>query len=153
MTQDPFEKIAYQALVKTHITSTIQYLFETNQDFALACELENVTFTPSLPDEVQESFPKPTFFVITQYAYESAILEENDFSFESGFGTQNIGARVSIPLLAIQQIFLNHIPLIVNHVRDIDTIVKEEEIEEKITSSMKGFLSNPENQKFLKKKK
>ena len=155
MTINLLQTQEYKALMSEHIFKTIQYLFEKNQEFAIACEIKHITFTPELPLSIQESFDETVLFILSGYTFESATLEDSYFSFEAGFGSENFGSTVHVPLLAIKQLFLGDHPIILN--------LAEHTVEKKDTNkipqkqgqknSMKSLLNNPENKKLLKKKR
>lgn len=155
MTINLFQTPEYRELIQTHISQTIGYLFDKNQEFALACEVKYITFTPELPSEIKETFEETVLFILSGYTFESAQLEEDYFSFEAGFGADNFGSTVSVPLLAIKQVFVGDNPVVIN----LANPVIEEKIDilkkssESSKSSMEALLNNPENKKLLKKKK
>ncbi len=153
MTINLFQTPEYRTLIQTHIFQTIDYLFQKNQEFALACEIKYITFNPELPSDIKESFEDTVLFILSGYTFESAQLEEDHFSFEAGFGSDNFGSTVSVPLLAIKQIFVGDNPIVINLAQPV---IEREEIKEESTSkqsSMEALLNNPENKKLLKKKK
>ena len=83
--------------------------------------------------------------MLANYSFESATLNKEFLEFEAGFGSENFGAVVQIPLLAIKQIFVGEYPILIN----IASIPEEaEEID-----SMSALLNNPENAKLLKRRK
>lgn len=139
----------YASLMHTHISKMIAYLFEETQEFAIACNVSEVLFTPELPSDIKASFNENILFLISNYSFESSKLEDEYFSFEAGFGAENFGATVSMPLLAIKQLFVGELPLILNHANEED---KKETIKE-TKNSMEALLNNPQNQKFRKKVK
>ena len=147
MTINLFQTPEYRTLIKEHIERTIGYLFNKNQEFALACEIKHVNFNPELPTSVKEAFNDTVLFVLSGYTYETAKLEAGYFSFEAGFGSENFGSTVTVPLLAIKQLFVGDHPIVFNlaHPEDKEKIAKK--------SSMEALLNNPENKKLLKKKK
>ena len=147
MTINLFQTPEYRTLIEEHIEKTIGYLFNKNQEFALACEIKHVDFNPELPSSIKESFKETVLFVLSGYTYETAKLEAGYFSFEAGFGSENFGSTVTVPLLAIKQIFIGDHPIVFNLSQPID----KEDISKK--SSMEALLNNPENKKLLKKKK
>jgi hypothetical protein len=147
MTINLFQTPEYKALMQEHIEKTIGYLFNKNQEFALACEIEYVNFTPELPSDIKETFKETVLFVLSGYTYETAKLEEGYFYFEAGFGSDNFGSTVTVPLLAIKQLFVGDHPIVLN----LAEPVKKEEVSKK--NSMEALLNNPENKKLLKKKK
>ncbi len=73
---------------------------------------------------------------------------EDELIFEAGFGQENIGSFVSVPLSAILQIVIEETPILINL-----SIPKEPEEKDNggVEKSMEALLSNPENQKLFKK--
>ncbi len=147
MTINLFQTPEYKALIKEHIEKTIGYLFHKNQEFALACEIKHIHFSPELPSNIQESFQESVLFILSGYTFESAKLEEGYFSFEAGFGDDNFGSTVTVPILAIKQIFVGDHPIVFNLAQP------DQEKKRKEKNSMEALLNNPENKKLLKKKK
>ncbi len=153
MTINLFQTSEYRTLIQTHICQSIDYLFQKNQEFSLACEIKHVIFSPELPSSIQENFDDRVLFVLSGYTFESAQLEEDYFSFEAGFGSENFGSTVSVPLLAIKQIFVGDNPIMINLAQP--ALVAKETKRDKASneSSMEALLNNPENKKLLNKKK
>jgi len=152
MSLENLESSKYKHLMKRHILETIEYMFDANQEFGIACEISAVYFTPKLPQDLQESLPDITLFMLANYSFESAKIDADFISFEAGFGTENFGALVEIPLLAIKQLFVSEYPVLINIASPQEEHEKEEEVAEEI-DSMAALLNNPENAKLLKKKK
>ncbi len=147
MTINLFQTQEYRGIAHEHIEKTIGYLFNKNQEFSLACEIKYVDFMPELPSYLKANFKEIILFVLSGYTYESANLENGYFSFEAGFGEENFGSTVRIPLLAIKQVFVGDNPIVFNLAKP----VKKEPSSKK--SSMEALLNNPSNMKLLKKKK
>ncbi|SFV50048.1 FIG00469468: hypothetical protein [hydrothermal vent metagenome] len=153
MQSDIFQSKDYQELISSHLANSIEFLFENNQEFAIACEVEYLRFEPELPKDISDGFGATVLFMLTGYTYESAKLDKQYFSFEAGFGEENFGALVTLPLLSIKQIFVGEYPIAINVSRPPE---REEESDiEAIdsTRSMEALLSNPENKRLLKKKR
>ena len=93
-----------------------------------------------------QAFNEAVLFILTGYTLESAFRKDDTLVFEAGFGAENFGSVVTVPLLAIKQIFLGETPLLLNHA----TLPMPSS--PKATNSMEALLNNPENQKLLKKK-
>jgi len=147
MTINLLQTPEYKALITEHIEKTISYLFGKDQEFAIACEIKHVTFSPELPESIRETFNETVLFILSGYTFETAKMEEGYFSFDAGFGPDNFESTVTVPLLAIKQLFLGDHPIVLN---------LAEVTEKKETStqnSMEALLNNPENKKLLKKKK
>jgi hypothetical protein len=153
MTINLLQTPEYRTLIQSHIFETIKYLFDQNQEFALACEVKYITFTPELPAEIKSSFEDTVLFILSGFTFESAQLDEGYFSFEAGFGSENFGSTVSLPLLAIKQIFVGDSPIVINLANPVLESEKEKEVSASKKSSMEALLNNPENKKLLKNKK
>jgi len=139
----------FRELMQNHILRTIEYMFNSNEEFGIACEVNKVHFSPELPTEIRESLPEITLFMLANYSFESASLDNEYLSFEAGFGNENFGALVQVPLLSIKQLFVGEYPVLMN------IASPTEEIEEEVTTeidSMSALLNNPENAKLLKKR-
>jgi hypothetical protein len=149
MSINNLETEAFKELMQEHILKTIEYMFNANQEFGIACEVSDVHFAPELPSEIGSSLPEITLFMLANYSFESATLDEDFLSFEAGFGSENFGALVQIPLLAIKQLFVGEYPILMNVASCKEEVVKEEIIEE--VDSMSALLNNPENAKLLRK--
>ena len=148
MSMKKLETSAYQELMKEHIYATVEYMFNHDQEFGVACETSTVNFEPDLPKDLKESLPEVTLFMLANYSFETANIDTEYISFEAGFGSENFGALVHIPLLAVKQIFVEEYPILIN---SASMTIVEEESEEPI-DSMAALLNNPENAKLLKKK-
>jgi hypothetical protein len=135
--------------MQEHISNTIEYMFNNNQEFGIACDIKEVNFNPQLPLEINESLPEITLFMLANYSFESASLESDHLSFEAGFGNENFGALVQVPLLTIKQLFVGEYPVLMNIAAYKEEIKVKKETE---VDSMSALLNNPENAKLLKKK-
>ena len=147
MTINLFQTPQYRSLMTDHIENTIDYLFAKNQEFAIVCEIPYVSFTPELPTSIKDTFEDAVMFILSGYTFETAKLEEGCFYFEAGFGDDNFGSTVAVPLLAIKQLLVGENPIVFNLAHP------EEKKETSSKSSMEALLNNPENKKLLKKKK
>jgi len=149
MVLDKLQNLEFKSIMQEHIYRVIEFLLSENQEFGVACEIEYVDFNPPLPKDIQETLPSITLFMLANYTFESAIISEESLKFEAGFGADNIGAIVTIPILAIKQIFIGEYPILLN----IAEPIREDEIEEGSSEdidSMSILLNNPENAKLLK---
>ncbi len=149
---DIIKDTGFVSLMDKHIEEVLLYLFEQNQNFGILCKIDHVTFAPPLPEHICNEFRQMTLFFLAGYTFESARLEAGYLSFEAGFGSENIGSVVTLPLLGVMQIIVDETPIFVN-LASVKEIKKEEEPSTPtgINNSMASFLSNPENQKFIKK--
>lgn len=150
---DIIKSPSYARLMENHLRDMLIYLFENDQNFGILCKIEHVTFDPPLPKHLSDEFRAMTLFFLAGYTFESARIDNDILIFEAGFGQENIGSFVSVPLLSIVQIIIDDTPAFVNLAQPqehhaLHAIEKDEGVQ----NSMSAFLSNPENQKFLKKK-
>ena len=147
MTINLFQTPEYKALMQKYIEETIVYLFEKDQPFAIACDLRYVSFDPQLPGHITEGFNETILFVLSGYTFENAHIDKGKLIFEAGFGEENFGSVVTMPLLAIKQLFVGENPVVLNYAHP----APPKEVGAK--NSMEALLNNPENKKLLKKRK
>jgi len=133
-----------------HIEDLLEYLLFENINFSILTNVSEVDFRPELPSDIRESFKPITMFVLAGYTLESASLNDNFLSFEAGFGADNYGSMVSIPVLSILQIIVEDTPIFINLCISINRKKTKKEIDG-VKKSMEALLSNPENKKLLKK--
>ncbi|MCK9373043.1 MAG: hypothetical protein M0P91_07580 [Sulfuricurvum sp.] len=149
---DIIKSPSYARLMETHIRDMLFYLFENEQNFGILCKIEHLEFDPPLPKYISDEFRAMTLFFLAGYTFESARINNDILIFEAGFGQENIGSFVSVPLLSIVQIIIDDTPAFVNlALLQERQSIPEKEKNEGVVNSMNSFLSNPENQKFLKK--
>jgi len=143
---------AFSSLMKKSIEDMIIYFFEKEQNFGILCKIEDVYFDPELPQEINAEFRPMTLFFLAGYTFETAQIVEDSLVFEAGFGSENFGSVVSVPILSIMQVIVDETPVLINIAKNIkENGVKEVVNNEGVENSMASFLSNPENSKFLKK--
>jgi len=147
----------FALLMKQHILDTLGYLFNKGQHFGILCRIDEVSFNPELPSYMQGAFQPLTLFFLAGYTYDSAYIEGDYIIFEAGFGQENFGSVVSVPLVAIMQIIVDETPIFINlsEIKQETLSSMEEETTQidpkSVENSMNVFLSNPENEKFFKK--
>jgi len=141
----------FQEMMNRHILDTLSYLLNNEQPFGLLCNLKYVTFEPHLPEDIYNALNDVTLFMIAGYTFESFTIENDYLSFEAGFGPQNFGSLVSMPLLAILQLIVEETPILINMAQPITNFSIEDEQNSGVKNSLENFLNNPENKKFLKK--
>jgi len=141
----------FARVMQNNIEEMIIYLFEKEQNFGILCNIETVSFEPQLPEEINAEFRPLTLFFLAGYTFETARIENNMLIFEAGFGSENIGSLVSVPLLGILQVIVDETPVLINLATYKEYEDIEQDVDEKgVESSMASFLSNPENSKFFK---
>ena len=144
----------FREIMIKHSSEVIEYLFDGDIEFSILTSLSNITFDPPLPEYITTDFKPITLFTLAGYTYESARLDDGILSFEAGFGRENFGSLVSVPLYAILQIIVENTPIFINlSTPPEDKEEKPKDKKDGIKKSMDIFLSNPNNKKLLKKKK
>jgi hypothetical protein len=138
-------------LMQKHIQDLIIHFFDKEQNFGILCKIEDVSFEPTLPDDINSEFRPLTLFFLAGYTFETARIENDYLVFEAGFGTDNYGSLVSVPMLSIMQIIVDETPILINLANyNKERILKKEIDGDGVKNSMASFLSNPENSKFIK---
>ena len=145
---DPFQTEAFRKIEEEHLYRMIAYLLEQGVEFAIAAEVEHMSFDPELPAEIRSRFAPISLFVLTGYTYETARLEESSLQFEAGFGEEDFGSQVFVPLLAIKQLIIGEYPIAINVAEP-----RPRQETPDASHSMEALLNNPENLKLLKKRK
>jgi hypothetical protein len=146
MVLENLQNLEFKNIMQEHIYKVVEYLLDESEEFGVACDIEYVDFNPALPDDIQKTLPNITLFMLANYTLESAFIDKNKYlKFEAGFGAENIGAIVTIPLLAIKQIFVGEYPILINIAEPIKDGEDSGDID-----SMSILLNNPENAKLLK---
>jgi len=141
----------YIKLMEKHLQDLLLFLFEQEQNFGILCKIEHLSFEPELPESIRNEFRPMTLFFLAGYTFESARLDNGTLLFEAGFGEENIGSFVQVPLLSIMQVIVDETPIFVNLASPKETASNQQpQRGNGIENSMASFLSNPENQKFLK---
>jgi hypothetical protein len=138
--------------MRTHIYNVLAFLLENGQEFSVATEVSYMHFDPPLPAEITRSFTDIALFVLAGYTFESAWLDKEALHFEAGFGEEGFGSHVTMPLLAIRQIFIGDYPVAINVSSPVpfqDPSETTDPVSQKVRHSMEALLRNPENQKLL----
>ncbi len=155
MLESLIEDRDFSKIMKKHIAELLVLFFQKEQNFEILCKIEDISFNPKLPDDISTKFQPLTLFSLEGYTFETAHIENEMLIFEAGFGSENFGSVVSVPLLNILQIIVDKSSLFINIA--VENREKEEEKSknidgEGVKNSMESFLANPENLKFLKKR-
>ncbi len=137
----------FSQLMKMHIAEILELLMQRGQFFSILTNISNITFDPPLPAEITSNFKPITLFVVAEYTFESSSIDDDFLYFEAGFGQQNVGAIVTIPLNAIVQILIEETPIFINLSMEPQGKKKEQSIKK----STNIFLSNPENKGLIKR--
>ena len=143
MINDIIENEDYKVIVENQIKETVTFLLAKNQEFSITANIESATFEPELPESIKKQMQKFSLFILSNYTYSTVQINGQYLTFEAGFGNENFGALVKIPLHAIFQIVVDESILFLNSVATVDKFNKN--LKKK---SFDIFKNNPNNKKF-----
>jgi len=147
MSKEIFQSKEYKEIMQKCLVDTIALLFNENKYFSILCRVENIEFTPMLPNDIYQQFGSEIIFSLSGYTYESASINKDYLTFEAGFGSESIGSVLQIPILNILHLIIdNNTPLVINHAPLIEEDKSPKEIIK--NNSMEALMNNPENQKL-----
>ena len=146
MVKDIIENNEYKNLVEKQIKENVLFLLEKKQEFSITANIQPISFTPELPKVIKDQMHKFSLFTLSNYTYTTVQIDDNYICFEAGFGNENFGSVVKIPLYAIFQIIIDESILYINSVATV----------EKFNSDLKKnsfniFKSNPKNRCISRK--
>ena len=121
------EDLEYKELVKTQIYEVIEFLLHKDQEFSITVNINGVSFQPKIPNTIAESFSHFTLFTLANYTYSTIELTDTAISFEAGFGAENFGSVVTIPLNAVFQIAIDESILFLNTTATVEKYFNKEE--------------------------
>ena len=145
MINDIIENEDYEILVESQIKQNIDFLLSKDQEFSITANIEPINFEPELPAAIKKQMLKFSLFVLSNYTYSTVQIENQFLTFEAGFGSENFGSFVKIPLHAIFQIVVDDSILYINSVATVDKFNKNMK-----KNSFNVFKNNPNNKKFNK---
>ncbi len=143
MIKNIIEDEEYKLLIEMQIKETVVFLLKKNQEFSLTANIDPITFNPELPSVIKNQMHKFSLFTLSNYTYTTVQIDNDYLSFEAGFGNENFGSVVKIPLYAIFQIVVDESILYINSVATVDKFNKNLK-----KNSFNVFKSNPNNKKF-----
>lgn len=143
MINDIIEDVEYKKLVEVQIKETIVFLLNKNQEFSITANIDSASFTPELPEVIKNNMHKFSLFILSNYTYSTIQVNEMYISFEAGFGNENFGSVVKIPLHSVFQIIVDESILFINSVATVEKFNKDLK-----KNSFNAFKNNPNNKKF-----
>lgn len=153
MLEDLINDSDFAKVMRKNIQDLVVHLFEEENNFGILCNIEDVEFSPELPEDIVSQFHSMTLFYLAGYTFDTAKIENDFLVFEAGFGADNFGSIVHVPLLSIVQVVIDDQPILINlaKYKKQEPQKTSETLDEKgVENSMNIFLSNPENSKFIK---
>lgn len=143
MVKDIIENKDYKNLVSKQIKETIDFLLANNQEFSITANIDPIEFNPELPENIKSKLAKYSLFILSNYTYTTIVVSDEFLSFETGFGKENIGSVVKVPLHSIFQVVVDETVVYINNAATVDKF----NIDHK-SKSMNIFKNNPNNQRF-----
>ena len=150
MLEDLLGSEEFNGLMKKHAKEVLELLLKRGVNFSILTNIADVTFDPALPAQISQNFKPITMFFLAGYTFESTQIYNGKISFEAGFGSDNFGSLVSLPIEAILQIIIEEIPVFINLSTPPKATMKVPK-ENGLKRSMEALMSNPNNQKLIKK--
>lgn len=145
MINNIIENEDYKDLTAKQIKETMEFLIAQGQEFAITGNIDAIKFDPELPASIFEQLSKFSLFVLSNYTYSTIKIDDKYLYFEAGFGTENFGSTVKIPLHSVFQIIVDESILYINSVATVDKFNKDAK-----EKSFNVFKNNPNNKNFLK---
>lgn len=144
MINDVIENTKYKDLMKKHVKEVALYLVNNDLEFGITVNVTGATFNPKLPQTIESKLAKFSLFILSNYTFSTIEVDDNSISFEAGFGSENFGSTVSIPLESVFQIVIDDSILLINPIATVEKFnTKFSE-----NRSMNIFKNNPNNKKF-----
>jgi hypothetical protein len=122
------ETYKYKEMIEKHIGEICNFLSEYNSPedgFSIMVKVEVIKFEPELPKSITNTFRDITIFTLMNYTFATIEVTDTHISFEAGFGRDNIGSVVTIPLFAILQILHNDNMIYFNPVASVQKFLDE----------------------------
>lgn len=145
MVTNVIEDESFKDLMKKQIKELVDYLLNKDSEFAVTVNVKGASFNPELPSSIESKLSKFSLFILSNYTYSTIKIDNNFISFEAGFGSENFGSTVTIPLESIFQVVIDDSILLINPVA---TVEKFNEKKASLNKSMNVFKNNPNNKKF-----
>jgi len=130
---------SFREIKSKHAKEILQFLLNEKEEFDILCVTSEIDFNPKLPEHISSSFGDIILFSLANYTLQSAYIENENLIFEAGFGEENFGSVVTVPIESILQISKEEIPLFINFTAQIPKPKKPKN----------PFEMNPRNKKFM----
>jgi len=132
---------AFREIKKRHANEILEFLLDEKEEFDILCVTSETDFNPKLPEHISSAFGDIILFSLANYTLQSAYIEKENLIFEAGFGEENFGSIVTVPIESILQIAKEEAPLFVNITASIP--------KPKPQKPKNPFEINPRNKKFM----
>lgn len=136
----------FAELSNQNAKNLLEFFLKERIDFSVLCSLSGVGFSPALPSEISKNLKPLTVFVLSNYSLENAHISNNSLLFEAGFGENNFGSLVSIPISHVIQIVVDDTIVFINLCASLHRNSKQQV--SGIETSFNSLLNNPKNSSF-----
>lgn len=147
MITEVLESVDFKDLMKKNVHDLVQHLLAKDTEFAITVNVKAASFEPDLPKTIKSKMSKFSLFILSNYTYSTIKVDKDIISFEAGFGNENFGSTVTVPLESVFQIVIDDSILLINPVATVD---KFNEDKASLNRSLNVFKNNPNNKKFDK---
>ncbi len=132
----------FRELKNRHAKETLLFLLDNIADeFDMLCVKEDIGFNPALPEHIASGHSDMIMFSLANYTLSTAKIENDSLIFEAGFGEENFGSVVTVPIENILQITQFEAPLFINPTATLPKPKKED--------PKNPFAMNPRNKRFM----
>ncbi|MBL3520441.1 hypothetical protein ACNSOL_07730 [Aliarcobacter lanthieri] len=138
------EDYNFKELAQNHIKDIIQHIVSKNIEFSLVINIESVIFEPDLPKGIKKKLNKFSLFTLAGYTFTTVRIDGDFLFFEAGFGEENFGSVLKIPLFSILQIIINDNIIYINLTATVEKF-NQKDLKD---NSFNVFKNNPNNKKF-----
>jgi len=133
------ENSDFRKLKEKHAKEILSFLLDLQEEFSIVCAYEGIDFSPKLPEHISSAFKDVIIFILANYTLSTAKIEGENLIFEAGFGEENFGSVVTVPIENIIQILEDETPLFINVAATLPKPKKPKN----------PFELNPRNKKFM----
>jgi len=133
------ENEEFRNIKDKHAKEILSFLLNNVKDeFSIVCKLDGINFNPMLPEHIISAYKDIIIFVLANYTLSTAKIENENLVFEAGFGEENFGSLVTVPIENIIQILEFDTPLFINPSATLPP-----------KKPKNPFTLNPRNKKFM----
>ena len=137
MMNNVIENNDYKILVESQIKDIIDFLVDKGEYFAITINMKTTNFNPELPQSIKSKFNTFTLLRLENYTFTTIKTTKDSISFEAGFGKENFGSIVTVPLFGIFQIIINESILYLNPLAQVEKFIDDMNFQNRSRNSLK----------------
>jgi len=139
MIKDIIENNDYKEMIEGQLFELIGFLLNNEEEFNLTANIRVIEFEPAIPDAIAKNFQPFTLFALANYTYSTIELTDTHISFETGFGAENFGSVVTIPLYALFQVVVDESILFLNPSATVEKFLVKDDKKSQVQRSRSAF--------------